>query len=126
MKSTQTIADISTRFNELLQQKPGYRNGNANHDEYIEALNEATLGNWSFNASHESDRGDGIGEMVRLFMKMGESPQTKVSVTLEIPAKDGTITRSGVASDPDSGHGDASRIEKTALVNAIRTLRTGG
>ena len=130
-----TTAQVIESFNRCLPAGKRGPGKNLQPDQYIQALNDATGGNWSTSASirqEPAERRSPLAEIITALNPLmwllpnGQGPSTLVEVELTVPARDGPVTRRGSAKGTQDTGGREPGLEKQALARAISNLRTGG
>ncbi len=129
-----TTAQVIERFNRCLPAGKREPRKNLEPDQYIQALNDATGGNWSTSASirqEPTERKSPLAEIITALNPLmwllpnDHGPSTLVEVELTVPAQGGPVTRRGSAKGTQDTGGYEPGLEKQALARAISNLRTG-
>ena len=116
------IQDVMERLGRAVREKAP--EGNPTPEQMVEALNEATSGNWSLRTERESGQPEGpLGELFRFVIKMGDPSDLRVKAIITVPASDGVITREGEATGKDDYRREET--EMNAIARAIRTMLPG-
>ena len=118
--STEKGEDVSTspspNLDQVLQEETGEQPAQC-----IRTLNQAARGGWSYSLETSSEREQGIGELLRTIINLGDSPRIGVKATITIHAADRSIKREGFATGSEDSK---EKTEKAAVANAILTLKT--